>query len=116
VYLNFSNELRMSLIEISCSGFNVSVTLKRRGIKLRSKRQEVEGEWQIWEIKSIFPRHALISLHRQKCEGTRQGRIRWTITTLGKKLNLKIKYFQFRRIHLVITQRIQVASKFYNKF
>jgi hypothetical protein len=33
--------------------------------------------------------------------GREPHRVRWTITTLGKKLNLKIKYFQFRRVHFV---------------
>jgi hypothetical protein len=36
----------MPPIEISCNGFNVSVTLKRRGIKLRPKGQELEANWR----------------------------------------------------------------------
>jgi hypothetical protein len=37
--LNFSNELRMPPIEISCNGFNVTVTLKRRVLyKTTTKR------------------------------------------------------------------------------
>jgi hypothetical protein len=36
----------MAPIEISCNGFNVSVTLKMRGVKLRPKGQEVEAKWR----------------------------------------------------------------------
>jgi hypothetical protein len=52
-------------------------------------------------INIINDIYLLFLIHRQKCESTRQGRssdqrarrarVRWTITTLGKKLNLKIK-------------------------
>jgi hypothetical protein len=36
----------MPPLEISWNGFNVSVTLKWRGIKLRPKGQEVEAKWR----------------------------------------------------------------------
>jgi hypothetical protein len=54
----------MPPLEISCNGFNVSVTLKMRGIKLRPKEQEEkQSGWRKvttatlnynGEIKSFF--------------------------------------------------------------